>query len=75
MKSGELKERTIKFTIQVLLFVDGLKQSTAVNVLSKQIIRSSTSIGANFRAACYARSKAEFIAKLQIPREEADETL
>ena len=45
-----------------------------MSVLSKQIIRSATSIGANYRAACCARSKAEFIAKLQIAREESDET-
>jgi four helix bundle protein len=75
MKSGELKERTKKFAIQIIRFVDGLKQSTAVNVLSKQIVRSSTSIGANYRTACCARSKAEFIAKLQIARDESDETL
>jgi four helix bundle protein len=75
MNPEELKERTKKFAIQIIRFVDALKQSTSTNVLSKQIIRSATSIGANYRAACGARSKAEFIAKLQITREEADETL
>jgi len=75
MDSKELKERTKKFAIQVIEFVDGLKQSTSTYVLSKQIIRSATSIGANYRAACGARSNAEFIAKLQIAREESDETL
>ena len=75
MNSEELKERTKKFAIQVIKFIDGLRPSTATIVLSKQIIRSATSIGANYRAACGARSKAEFIAKLQIAREEADETL
>jgi four helix bundle protein len=75
MNSDELKERTKKFAIQIIKLVDGLKQSTSTLVLSKQIIRSATSIGANYRAACGARSKAEFIAKLQIAREESDETL
>jgi four helix bundle protein len=75
MESGELKERTKKFAVQVIKFVDGLEQSQSTRVLSKQIIRSATSIGANYRAACGARSKAEFIAKLQITREESDETL
>jgi four helix bundle protein len=75
MNPEELKERTKKFAIQIIRFVDALKQSTSTNVLSKQIIRSATSIGANYRAACGARSKAEFIAKLQITREEANETL
>ena len=75
MNSKELKERTKMFAIQIIKFVDGLKQSTSTFVLSKQIIRSATSIGANYRAACGARSKAEFIAKLQIAREESDETL
>ena len=75
MDSRELKERTKKFTIQVIKFVDGLKQSTATFVLSKQIVRSATSIGANYRATCGARSNAEFITKLQIVREESDETL
>ena len=75
MNSDELKERTKRFAVQIVKFVNELKQSTATIVLSKQIVRSATSIGANYRAACGARSKAEFIAKLQIAREESDETL
>ena len=75
MNPDELKGRTKTFAIQIIKFVDGLKQSTATNVLSKQIVSSATSIGANYRAACGARSKAEFRAKLQIAREESDETM
>ena len=75
MDSGELSERTKKFAVQVIKFVEGLEQSLSTLVLSKQIIRSATSIGANDRAACGARSRAEFIAKLQIAREGSDETL
>jgi four helix bundle protein len=75
MNSKELKERTKGFAVQIIKFVDGIKQTTSTFVLSKQIIRSATSIGANYRAACGARSNAEFIAKLQVVREESDETL
>jgi four helix bundle protein len=75
MNSGELKERIKKFALRIIKLADGLKRSIATDVLSKQIIRSATSIGANYRAACGARSKAEFIAKLQTAREESDETL
>jgi four helix bundle protein len=75
MDPKELKERTKRFAVQIIKFIDGLKQSPSIIVLSKQIIRSATSIGANYRAACGARSNAEFIAKLQIAREESDETL
>jgi four helix bundle protein len=69
MNSGELKERIKKFAIRIIKLADGLKRSITTDVLSKQIIRSATSIGANYRAACGARSKAEFIAKLQTARE------
>ena len=75
MNPEELRQRTKKFAVQIIKHVEGLDQSTSAAVLSKQIIRSATSIGANYRAACGARSKAEFIAKLQIAREESDETL
>ena len=75
MDSKELKERTKRFAVHIIKSVDGLKQTSATSVLSKQITRSATSIGENYRAACGARSKAEFIAKLQIVRVESDETL
>ncbi len=75
MNSKELQERTKRFSVQVIKFADTLNQQTSSHVLSKQIIRSATSIGANYRSACIARSNAEFAAKLQIAREEADETL
>jgi len=75
MDSKVLRERTKRFTVQIIKYVDGLKRTTSTFVLSKQIVQSATSIGANYRAACGARSKSEFIAKLQITREESDETL
>ena len=73
--SKESKERTKRFAIRVIKLVDGLRQSPSIIVLSKQIVRSATSIGANYRAACGARSSAEFTAKLQIVREESDEAM
>jgi len=55
--------------------VAGGSHSVSGQVIVKQLIRSATSVGANYRSACRARSKAEFIAKLQIALEESDETL
>ncbi len=55
--------------------VDTLPKTSTARIISHQIIRSGTSVAANYRAACRARSKAEFIAKLGIVEEEADETL
>lgn len=75
MTSTELKQRTKKFAIKVIEFVDDLPKRKKFDVIAYQILRSSTSIGANYRAACRARSKAEFLAKLGIVEEEADETI
>ena len=70
----ELKSRTKLFTIDMIKFCDTLKSSRAVNVITYQVLKSSSSIGANYRAACRARSRAEFFSKLCIVVEEADET-
>jgi four helix bundle protein len=75
MNPEELQQRTKRFAIRIIKCVEGSYRSTSTTVLSKQIIRFAASIGANYRAACGARSKAEFIAKLRIAREESDETL
>jgi four helix bundle protein len=55
--------------------VDALPNSTSAHVIGKQLIRSSTSVAANYRASCRARSTSEFIAKLGIVLEESDESL
>src|SRR5512140_3452973 len=73
--SDDLKERTKRYAIRVVQLVNGIPQSVAAQVILRQLIRSATSVGANYRAACRARSKAEFIAKLQITLEESDESL
>ena len=74
MDSRDLKDRTKRFAVRVIRMVDKLDRSTAVEVIARQLVKSATSIGANYRAACRGRSKAEFVAKLQIVLEESDET-
>lgn len=74
MDSKELKERTKQFALRIIRLVDALPNTTAGWTIGKQIVRSGTSVGANYRAACRGRSKAEFAAKLGTVAEEADET-
>jgi four helix bundle protein len=71
----DLKKRTKAFALRVLKLVDALPKTTASRALASQIVRSGTSIAANYRAACRAKSTADFIAKMTIVEEEADETL
>src|SRR3954463_14817620 len=72
---SDLKERTKAFALRILKLVDALPKTTAGRALASQIVRSGTSVAANYRAACRARSNADFIAKMGIVEEEADETL
>jgi four helix bundle protein len=72
--SDELKERSKNFALRVLKLVDALPNSISGRVLANQLIRSGTSVGANYRAACRGRSKQEFVAKLGTVVEEADES-
>jgi four helix bundle protein len=74
MKSDELKLRTKQFALRVIRMSDSIPKTTAGSVISKQLIRCATSVGANYRAACRGRSKAEFVSKLQTVIEEADES-
>ena len=67
--------RTKRLAVRIIRITAALPRNEAGRVLGRQIIRSGTSIGANYRAACRARSKAEMIAKLGIVEEEADETI
>lgn len=73
MEAEELKLRTRQFALRVLTLVDHLPLTTKGKVIAHQLARAGTSVGANYRAACRARSKAEFISKLGIVIEEADE--
>jgi len=70
-----LKLRTKIFALNVIRMVGKMPRNTTAFVIEKQIIRSATSVGANYRAACRARSRADFISKMGIVEEEADETL
>jgi four helix bundle protein len=73
--SEALKLRTKDFALRVLRLYRSLPRTEESRVLGAQLLRSSTSIGANYRAACRGRSRAEFVAKLGIVLEEADETV
>lgn len=75
MEKAELLARTKAFSLRILKLVDQLPNTAAGRAISNQLIRSGTAIGANYRAACRGRSRAEFAAKLGIVAEEADETL
>ena len=74
MNQGELKTRTKRFGLGVMTLVDDLPRTAAGRAIGNQLIRSGTSVGANYRAACRGRSKAEFISKLGVVIEEADES-
>ena len=75
MNAAELKERTKKFHVAVIKLCQELPRNAAGFELAKQIIRSAGSVGANYRAACRAKSNADFIYKIEIVIEEADESL
>jgi four helix bundle protein len=70
----DLKIRTKKFAIDTIRFVNELPKSKANDVISYQIIKSSTSVAVNYRAALRGRSSAEFVSKLNVVLEESDET-
>lgn len=75
MSEHDLKKRTKGFALRILKLVDALPKTTAGRAFASQIVRSGTSVAANYRAACRAKSAADFIAKMGIVEEEADETL
>lgn len=70
-----LKQKTKKFGVHVILFCDSLKRNKASSIVTYQLIKSATSTGANYRAACRGRSKSEFFSKICIVVEEADESV
>jgi four helix bundle protein len=74
MTADELKKRTKQFGLRVLKLVGALPNTIQGRAIGSQLVRSGTSVGANYRAACRGRSKAEFVAKLGIAEEEADES-
>lgn len=71
----QLKDRTKRFALRIIRLADALPQKPSARVIGNQVLRSGTSVGANYRATGRARSRAEFVAKLGVVVEEADETL
>jgi four helix bundle protein len=71
----DLKSRTRAFAVRVVEFVEKAPKSKLTDVVAYQLIRSVTSVAANYRAVCRSRSRADFVSKLGIVEEEADETL
>ena len=74
-QATELKSRTKQFAIRIVKLFRSLPKAEEAQVIGKQVLRSGTSVAANYRAACRARSKAEFISKIGVVVEEADETV
>ena len=75
MTQTELKKRTKQLALRVIRLVESLPKTKTSNVIGNQLLRSGTSVGANYRAACRAKSTADFINKLAIVEEEADESM
>ena len=74
MDANELKDRTKRFALRVLKLAAALPRSIEGNAIRGQLVRAGTSVGANYRAACRGRSRAEFVAKIGTVEEEADES-
>jgi four helix bundle protein len=74
VRTADLKARTKRFALRVMKLVDAMPRTIQGRAIANQIIRSATSVAANYRAACRARSRAEFIAKIGIVEAEADES-
>lgn len=75
MDRKDLKKRTKLFALDVMRLVDAFPKTAAGRTVGNQLVRSATSVGANYRAACRGRSSAEFIAKIGIVEVEADESV
>jgi four helix bundle protein len=74
-KDSQLKPRTKQLGLRTIRLVESLPKTVTAQAISRQLVRSALSVGANYRAACRARSRADFVSKMGIVEEEADETL
>jgi len=74
-RAKELQERTKRFAIRIVRLFRALPKTDEARIIGKQVLRSGTSVAANYRAVCRARSKAEFAAKMGLVVEEIDETV
>src|SRR6478752_1748987 len=73
-QAAELRARTKRFALDVLRFVRLLPRTDEGGIIGRQLIRSATGVGANYRAVCRSRSRAEFVARVGVALEEADES-
>jgi four helix bundle protein len=74
MNEPQMKDRTKQFALRILKMADGLPTSRSGNAIANQLVRSGTSVAANYRALCRSKSRADFINKTSIVEEEADES-
>jgi len=72
--AAELKERTFVFATRIVKLVRALPKTTEARAVGSQLVRCGTAVGANYRASCKARSRAEFVARIGIVEEEVDES-
>lgn len=75
MDERAFKDRTKKLTLRIIELVEELPNRRTADVIGRQLLRSATSVGANYRSACRGRSTADFLSKLAIVEEEADESI
>src|SRR5947209_3973962 len=75
MRKDELRRRTKLFALGIIEFVESLPRGRTTDVIGRQLVRAGTSVGANYRAACRAKSPADFVSKMGTVEEEADEAL
>jgi four helix bundle protein len=74
MNQRELQERTKRFALDIIKFRESLPKDETATILGRQLLRAGTSVGANYRAVCRAKSKADFISKFGTVLEDADES-
>ncbi len=74
MNKQELADRTKRFALRVVRLVESLPQSRTAEVIGRQLLRSGTSVGANYRSVCRSRTTADFVSRMSIVEEEADES-
>ena len=75
MDKRELQERTRQFALRIIRLCAALPKQMAAQIIGKQVLRCGTSVGANYRAACLGKSRSDFINKIKICEEEADEVI
>jgi len=75
MEKKDLRERTKRFALKIIKAVEKLPKGRTADIIGRQLLKSGTSVGANYRAACRTRSTAHFISKMGIVEEEADESI